>query len=157
MNMLFKDMRKVIAELAVKKQRLLYQTNHDELLKACRLIIKRFNDNVFSKAKIDIRDDKFAKDLKHIPEIILNLEPVYVWFRKDFIMVALMGGMGHAGVIAYQEGSEQIASDDSFQIIDGLWYYDDGLREADDDYIDYIKSLENEAITYGEWKRKQTN
>jgi CHASE3 domain sensor protein len=31
------------------------------------------------------------------------------------------------------------------------------LREAGDEYKDYLKSLEQEAIPYLDWKRKQMN
>ena len=156
MDMLMNFMMKTIEELVVKKQRLLHQTDHHELLKVCRQIIKDYNNGVFSKAQISIHDAS-AKDLKHIPEIILNLEPVYVWLSKNRVMVALIGGMDHAGVTAYMNNEEAVAGDDDMKLIDGLLYYDDGLREADDDYKDYLKSLQNEAIPYLDWKRKQMN
>jgi len=157
MDMFMDFMMKAIKELAVKKQRLLYQTDQHELLKACRQIIKNYNDGVFSTAKINIGDEQFAKDMKHIPEIILNLEPVYVWLSKNRVMVALIGGMDHAGVTAYMNNEEAVAGDDDMKLIDGLLYYDDGLREADDDYKEYLRSLQNEAIPYLDWKRKQMN
>jgi hypothetical protein len=145
-----------IKELAVKKQKLLYQTDHQVLLKACRQVITRFNGGVYSRAKINIIDAS-ANDLKQIPQIILDLEPVYVWINKNRVMVALIGGMDHAGVTAYMNSQEAVASDDDFLLIDGLLYYDDGLREADDDYKDYLKDLKVEAITYLDWKRKKMN
>lgn len=157
MKMFFAGMQKTIAELAVKKQKLLYQTDHQELLKACREIIIRYNNGVFSSDKINIGQNQFEKDLKYIPEIILNLEPVYVWLNDDSVMVALIGGMDHAGAMAYMNSDHAEERDDSFKLIDGLWYYDDGLREADADYKDYLKSLQKEAIPYLDWKRKQTN
>jgi len=68
--------QKAIAKLAVKKQRLLYKTNHHELLKACRQVIKRHNDGAFTTDKIYFGDGRFTEDHKLIPKIILNLEPV---------------------------------------------------------------------------------
>ena len=147
---------KTTEELAVKKQKLLYQTDHQELLKACRQVITRYNDGVYSRAKINIIDAP-ANDLKQIPQIILDLEPVYIWIHKDMVMVALIGGMNHAGVTAYMNNGEAVVSDDDFVLIDGLLYYDDGLREADDDYKDYLKDLKDEAIIYLDWKRKKMN
>ncbi len=156
MDMLMDFMMTTIEELAVKTQKLLHQTNHHELLKVCRQMIKDYNKGVFNKAHISIHDASL-KDLKHIPEIILNLEPVYVWFSKNRVMVALIGGMGHAGVTAYMNNEEAVAGDDNMKLIDGLIYYDDGLREANDDYKDYLKSLQKEALSYLDWKRKQMN
>lgn len=157
MDMFKTFMMKTIQELAVKKQRLLHQTDHHDLLKVCRQTIKDYNKGVFSTDKIHIGDDQFSKDLKHIPEIILNLEPVSVWFSSNGVIVALIGGMDHAGVTAYTNNEEAVVGDDDMKLIDGLIYYDDGLREADDDYKDYLKSLKNEAIPYLDWKRKQMN
>jgi len=157
MDMYKNFMMKTLQELSVKKQRLLHQTDHHELLKVCRQMIKDYNKKVFSKDKINIGDDQFSKDIKNIPEIILNLEPVYVWFRNNRVIVALIGGMDHAGVTAYINNEEAVVADDGMKLIDGLIYYDDGLREAVEDYKDYLKSLNNEAIHYLDWKRKQMN
>jgi hypothetical protein len=154
---MFRDfMMKTKQELAVKKQKLLHRTDHNELLKVCRQMINDYNNGIFSTDKLHIGDDEFSKDLKHIPEIILDLEPVYVWFSNNRVMVALIGGLDHAGVMAYVNNGEAVG-DDNMRLIDGLIYYDDGLREADDDYEDYLKSLKNEAIPYLDWKRKQMN
>jgi hypothetical protein len=173
MDMFKNFMMKTIQELSVKKQRLLHQTDHHELLKVCRQMIKEYNNGVFSTDKIDIGEyqlskdlnipeiivdeEKTSKDLKHIPDIILNLKPVYVWFSSNRVMVALIGGMDHAGVTAYMNDEEVVVTEDDMKLIDGLIYYDDGLREADDDYKDYLKSLKNEALSYLDWKRKQMN
>lgn len=157
MEMLMDHMMKTVAELAVKKQRLLYQTDHHELLKACREIIMRYNDGVFSTDQIIIGDYRFAKDLNEIPQIILSLEPVSVWIEKNSVMVALIAGLDHAGVVAYMNNEEAVARDEDMKLIDGLLYYDDGLREADDDYKEYLDSLRDEAIPYLDWKRKQMN
>jgi len=155
-DMLMNFMMKTIEELVVKKQRLLHQTDHQELLKVCRQMIKDYNNEVFSKAHISIHDAS-EEDLKHIPKVILNIEPGYIRFDKNRVMVALIGGLDHAGVTAYMNDAEAVTSDDNMKLIDGLLYYDDGLREADDDYQDYLKSLKNEAISYLDWKRKQMN
>jgi len=156
MDMFTDFMNESIKELAVKKQRLLYQTDHDELLKACRQVITRHNDRIYSRAKINLSDASL-KDLKQIPEIIQDLEPTHVWLEKHRVTVALIGGMDHAGVYAYTNSEEAVLHDDKMKLIDGLVYYDDGLREAGDDYKDYLKSLEHEAIPYMDWKRKQMN
>ena len=43
------------------------------------------------------------------------------------------------------------------RLIDGLRYYDDGLREGGDEYKEYLKSLQHEAITPMDWRRKRMN
>ena len=157
MDKISKLMTKMLDELAVKKQRLLYQTDHRELLKACREVIGHYNEGKFSTAQISVGQERSAEDCKHIPEIILSLEPVSIWLDKGRVIVALIGGMDHAGVKAYAKDQDAVPGDDDFKLIDGLLYYDDGLREAGADYKEYLDSLKNEAATYLDWKRKQMN
>lgn len=154
MDMMMRSMNDTVRELAVKKQKLLYQTNHDELLKACRQMISRYNEGAYSKAEINMIDAS-SKDLKQIPKTILNLGPVYVWLEKRRAIVALIGGMDHAGVYGYAANEEAVLHDDTMKLTDGLVYYDDGLREVGDEYKDYLRSLEHEAIPYLDWKREQ--
>ncbi len=99
--------------------------------------------------------EKYARDLKQIPEIILGLEPVYLWFDNNRVTVALIGGLDHAGVFAYLKDQEVTPRDDDMALIDGLRYYDDGLREIGADFKDYLKSLQDEAVPYPDWKQKQ--
>jgi hypothetical protein len=157
MDMFMNMSKKTIGELAVKKQKLLHQTDHNDLLKACRLIITRSNDGTFSKAKINPKDDTFAKDPEHIPEIIRNFEPVHIWPRKDMVIIVLIGGLDHAGVRAYMNSKDAVLGDDEIKLIDGLIYYDDGLREVGDEYKEYLNDLREEAIPYLDWKRKKMN
>ena len=156
MDMFTDFMNESIKELAVKKQKLLYQTNYDELLKASRRVITRYNEGTYSKAKINMIDGS-PEDIKRIPKIILDLKPVYVWLEKRRAIVALIGGLDHAGVYAYANNEEAVLHNDTMKLIDGLVYYDDGLREVGDEYKDYLKNLEDEAIPYLDWKRKKMN
>ncbi len=43
------------------------------------------------------------------------------------------------------------------RLIDGLVYYDDGLKEAGEDYREYLQSLRDEVLLYHDWSRKQMN
>jgi len=161
---------KAIDELTVKKQRLLYRTDHRALLEACRESIKRFNEGAFSTAGIHIMSEdllahmqppidreKYAKDLKQIPEIVLSLEPVNILFGKERVTIVFMGGFDHAGVVAYANDKEALPRDDDMELMPGLRYYDDGLREAREEWLSYLRSLEHEALSPIDWRRKQMN
>ena len=105
--------------------------------------------------------------MKELPDAIRTLKPTSVQVHDVMVtiqMVALAGGLDHVGVVAYADDSETsedngqaVAEDDHWKLLDGLWYYDDGLAEADADYKDYLKSLQHEALTYLEWKRRQAS
>lgn len=155
MDMFMDAMEKTLSTLAIKKQQLLYRTDHHELLKACRQVITLCNEGTLNQSKI-IPGEASAEDIGQVPQIILDLEPVYIWPSEGRVMVALIGGFDHAGVSAYLS-DDATAEEDQIKLVDGLMYYDDGLREADEDYKDYLASLKKEADTYLDWKRKQMN
>jgi hypothetical protein len=163
-------MSKTMNELAVKKQRLLYRTDHQALRAACRESIKRFNEGAFSGAALDILSEdllkemkppfdreRYARDLQQIPEIILGLEPINILFAKDRVTIVFIGGLDHAGVSACLNDKEAVPQDDDMALIPGLRYYDDGLREAREEWLSYLKSLEHEALSPIDWRRKQMN
>jgi hypothetical protein len=163
-------MSKTMDELAVKKQRLLYRTDHQALLEACRESIRRFNEGAFSTGAVRIMSEdllahaqppvdreKYAKDLKQIPEIVLSLEPINIVFGKDRVTIVFMGGFDHAGVVAYANDKEALPRGDDMELIPGLRYYDDGLREAREEWLSYLKSLKHEALSPIDWRRKQMN
>jgi hypothetical protein len=142
------------AEVATKQQRLLHQTDHYELREACREAVIRYNKGMYSDWAVYPNDQEYDEDCEQVPEIILGFEPVYIWFSEEWAMVALIGGMDPKGVRGCLEGQEGKPWEDEIELIDGLYYYDDGLREAGD-YRDYLESLKEEALTYREWVRKQ--
>jgi len=41
------------------------------------------------------------------------------------------------------------------RLIDGLRYYDEGCEKAGDEYKEYLKSLQHEAITPMDWREKR--
>jgi hypothetical protein len=144
--------------LAEKTQRLLYRTNHAALLQACRAALGDFNAGRFSRNVIrvprDINDEKLSADVKRLPPALLQLEPAYLCFEKDRVVVSLIGIFGHLGVEAFADNREPAPKDNRFPLIDGLWYYDDGLREGGPQYREYLKSLEKEVTTPFEYRRK---
>ena len=162
-------MRETMSELAVKKQRLLYRTDHDALLAACRKVIQRFNEGGFSTGSIRLmpeevmasikgfNKEEHAHDLKQIPEVILGLEPVRIDLGKESLAIVFIGGLDHAGVYAYMNDRDAVPRDDDMELIPGLRYYDDGLQEAGENYREYLKSLEHEALIPIDWQRKRMN
>lgn len=160
MDSMLAFMQQTMRELVVKKRRLLYEVDHENLLAACREMVLQYKNEAFREAKINFVSAELGgspDDVEQIPQIVRDLEPVYVWFRGDMVMVALIGGLDHAGVTAYVDSNDAVIGDDDMLLIDGLVYYDDGLREVGEEYRDYLKSLEREAVTYLDWKRKKMN
>jgi len=113
-----------------KQVRLLCETNHQALLKDCRELSGRCARGDLKPGKYYIGYDQEPEASK-FPQLILNLKPSYVFIDDDGrVMLEMIGGLGHFGVNAYPEDykkpSWSVYGDK--ELIDGLWYYDDGYR-----------------------------
>jgi hypothetical protein len=129
-------------ELRVK---LLYRTDHKALRDACRELSQRTR-----VGRLEARMYHFGPNpdpqTAEFPRPILDLMPVYVTIDADgSVMVAMMGGLDHFGVVAYPEDYKKPAFDDfkfgDMQLIEGLWYYDDGYETRPADWQQRIDAL----------------
>jgi len=123
-----------------KRVHLLYKTDHQVLLDACRELSRRAAAGDLKYGKYDVRSDS------HPPQLILDLGPNHVFIRYDGrVMLEMMGGLDHFGVYAYPEDYKKppvigFKLGDK-KLIDGLWYYDDGYRVRPEDYDKRIEAL----------------
>lgn len=123
--------------------RLLCETDHEVLLEACRELSER-------AARGDIKPGRYRifidpdPEASCFPKPILDLAPSYVYIDENDsgrVMVEMLGGLGHFGVLAYTEDYEKPSDSFSYgdrKVIDGLWYYDDGYL----DNPEYDKKIE---------------
>lgn len=124
--------------------RLLYETDHKALRDACSELSRRARTASLTPGMYQIRSNP-NPEVAQFPEIILQLAPAYVEVSDDgMVIVAMMGGLSHFGVVFYPEryaiqnrplGNKEIASQ--------LWYYDDGYDERSD-WQERIDSLRPE-------------
>jgi hypothetical protein len=135
-----------MSEIKKAKERrtmLLYETNHEVLLEACRKVLEEARDGKWERRKrYSIRLDPHP-DASELPKAILDLKPSYIFIEDGGrLVVEMLGGINHFGVIAYPENlKEPFAGwEHDRKLIEGLWYYDDGYRE-DPDYEKRIESL----------------
>jgi hypothetical protein len=143
------------AEFEVKRQRLLYQTDHQELLEACREVIKRYNEGLYSDPLIYRSDDALEEGRENIPEAILDIEPVRIWCDEDSVTVAIRIWMSGAGVRACSVCEEAEPRWDEVKLIDGLYFFDDELVGVGEDYKAYlVETLKDESLTYDEWLKR---
>ena len=113
------------------RTRLLYETDHQALLDACREISKQVARGDLKKNQYWIRQDR-DPETSYFPEVILDLEPKYVYIDQEGrVMVEMLARVLHFGVYAYPEDYEYegpISNYGDKELIPGLWYYDDGYR-----------------------------
>lgn len=115
--------------------RLLCRTDHQALLEACRELLKQVDKGDLKPGKYRIRNafGKLDPDVSRFPQVILDIEPNYVYiYPIGFVHVEMLGGLGHFGVNAF---SEDFKPPNSYfyygekKLIDGLWYCDDGYND----------------------------
>jgi hypothetical protein len=100
---------------------LLYHTDHEALLVACRTLIKEGY-----RGKYHLLWPDKHPDAQHLPKEILALRPSYIVVYDDHLKIEMWGGMSHYGVTAYAENfeSEQQLLGNK-KLIEGLWFYSD--------------------------------
>ena len=139
---LFRAMKYDKAEATQQMRLLLYETDHKELLEACRQVMQKAVQGKWELREYRVRTktDPLADKL---PTAILRLNPTYVFIDKDLIHIEMLGGMRHFGVIAYAENYKKMNELQEYgdkKLIDGLWYYDDGYQEIKN-YEQVIEAL----------------
>ncbi len=116
-----------------RQVRLLYKTDHQALLEACRELSGRVVRGDLKPGTYSIRRDP-DPETSRFPQVILDLEPSYVYIDENNsgrVMLEMFGGLGHFGVQAYTEDYKKPHLCFEYgdkELIPGLWYYDDGYR-----------------------------
>ena len=127
----------------LKQIRLLCNTDHKQLLEACRELSKQVATGELKPGKycVDFYPDP---ESSRFPKPILELKPTSVFIDIDGrVMIEMLGGLfGHFGFYAFPKDYVVSHSDlvHDVKIIDGLWYYDDNCRR-DEEYKKMIQSL----------------
>lgn len=116
-----------------KQVSLLYKTDHQALLKACRELSRRVAAEDLKSGTYRIRTDRDPA-ISQFPQPILDLKPNYVYIDENDsgrVMLEMHGGFAHFGVLAYTEDYKKPSWSEygDKELIPGLWYYDDGYNE----------------------------
>ncbi len=112
--------------------KLLYRTDHQALLTACRTLIKEGY-----KGEYMLKGSNKYSDADNLPREILALKPTYIYVENDdYVHIELWGGMSHLGVTAYAEDFKKPTKNFKFgnkKIIDGLWFRSDFVDLSEKD------------------------
>jgi hypothetical protein len=118
-------------EKTAGRRRLLCETNYGELLAACRQLLGQVDSGKVKPGTYDFGSSPDRKVLQ-FPQAIVDLRPKYVYIEAGRVMIEMMGGLDHFGVLGYLEDYRAPVSDYKYgdkELIPGLWYYDDGYDE----------------------------
>lgn len=113
---------------------LLCETDYHALLAACRELSSRSQElGLEPDVKYGVRFDPSPKAAM-FPQVIKDLNPSYVRLYDDGgVLVEMLGGLGHCGVLAYPADFSPPYSQFEYgdrELIPGLWYCDDGYRDS---------------------------
>ncbi|MBN1819053.1 MAG: hypothetical protein JW828_16965 [Sedimentisphaerales bacterium] len=135
---------KQINQIRVK---VLYHTNHEELLKACRDKLATYNNSLPDEK---IKNEGITTTVKSGPGFgtgedipqkthmkILDLKPTFVEISRKMIHLEMCTGFYSVSVSAFPDGVEGFGD---LKLIDGLWYSDDGFRK-NPDFSKYLEQL----------------
>jgi len=122
----------IIRQEKAMQVRLLCKTNYQELLEACRELMR---DDELMKPGMTypVRGAKRRPEISRLPQPILDLEPscVNIGDTVEYIGLEMAGGTNHFGVRAYPENFQKPFANFKYgdkELIPGLWYYDDGYH-----------------------------
>ena len=140
-----------------ERVQLLYRTDHAALLAACREVMS--NRHAFARDRdwhgqkdpdrsfIDPKDPK-------VPAAIAALQPRDIIASDSNMHLELHGGFDHYGVFAFSEeaaSSQTNGFSGPFQLIPGLWYYDEGLAYDRAAWIKKLKAMKPHDAPVPTW------
>lgn len=123
----------VVANPVKRRQiRLLCKTDYQSLLESSKEILKLVAKGDIEPGRYYLSGFRSLPVVPEFPQPIMDLAPNYVYIQDGYVKLEMHGGMDHLGVCAYPEDFEM--PDPSFkygnrELIEGLWYYDDGYED----------------------------
>ena len=129
-----------------QRVRLLYKTDHQALLEACRELSKQVTIGDLKTGTYWLHGSRRHPAVSRFPQAILDLAPNYVYIDENNsgrVMLEMHGGFVHFGVQAYTEDYKKPHVGFEYgdkKLIPGLWYHDDGYLE-NPEYEKMIEAL----------------
>ena len=121
------------------RARLLCEANHRVLLEESRRVAKQFDAGLYVWSRLS------TDEIARFPAVIRMLDPTYVSVDESGVVeIEVAAKQFPMGVRVYPEGyakSHQDADYGDRELLDGLWYYDQGYRDDPEAYDRGIKVL----------------
>ena len=141
-------MTKHIGDLSAdeKRVRLLYETDHEALLKACRSLMAQKDSNSLNMDYWHVEDGEIYRIYDHfreagLPEVIVKLDPVFIYiYKDDRVLIECVAAFYSVSVQAYPIG---VTGGGDKMLLEGLWYWDIGY-EKHKDFDKYLERLNPE-------------
>jgi hypothetical protein len=128
--------------------KVLFQSDYRTLLYGCRQILSDASSGKLASGTYEIRTSGSENAYK-FPQIILSLDPTYIHIEDNTVLIELAGGLSHCGLFMSLDANSFSGDHKHFQnmnLIDGLWYYDDGFLETPN-WAEKLKKLKPKDAT----------
>lgn len=117
-----------IKRMESRRPVLLYQTDHQALLEACRKISERVTSGEIKRGTYYKLSGDLDPEKQLFPKLILDLEPSQVYIEDTGLVVIVISPVVMYGVRAYPEGHKGGSYGDDIELIPGLWYFDEDVK-----------------------------
>jgi hypothetical protein len=131
--------------LTWKKQggltRLLAETDYQALLEGCRELSNRVIKGDLKPGQYWVSINREPR-ITRLPQVIIDLEPLFVQIDTDGRVSLEMGGIPYYGVVAYPDSNNKDYNFPGYtELIPGLWFYSEDYPGKYADYDKKINSL----------------
>lgn len=146
-----------VRQSKLERVQLLFQTDHLALLAACRKVMlnrTNFITDTSWHGTEDSAESYIDPEAPKLPAAITNLCPSYIIARDSELSLELHGGFDHYGVIALSEQASSSRTNDfsgPFELIPGLWYYDEGLDNDRDGWMNKLRKMKPHGAQEPAW------
>ncbi len=133
--------RKWARQAEQAQNHLFLEADYQELLAACRSLSKRVAAGELRSGQYQVYLGKRDPNTLSFPQVILDLKPAEVIMNchgRGEVVIVLFPGPEWLGVTAYPEGSE---GGGAVELIEGLWYFDNGYGDNDPKYTARINDM----------------
>jgi len=125
---------------------LLYQTDHRALLEACRELSRQVAGGELRHGEYRVHGHHPDPETRQFPQLILDLDPLRAEIESNGVVNLMMSPVVLYGVYALPENHEDPpAYPWRTELIDGLWYYDEGFRHHPERQKDVEELLKKKA------------
>jgi hypothetical protein len=108
-----------IALVKTRQDRLLKETNLDELREACRAFIVKHGGNP---------PVRLAPNDPRLPPVVTRLDPKEVWMGTKFLRIDLGGESLHYGVEIFRDHMSTAPFPFANEVAPGVWYFETSER-----------------------------
>ena len=146
-----------VNEMEKRRPVLLYETDHQALLEACRELSQKAAIGQYEHGKRYILYGHYTDPkTKEFPLLIRDIEPLYVLIDAEGVVYVIMSVRVMYGVFAFPENLdskiiEEYKADNqerAIELIDGLWYFDNDFLDHPEHMKAVEESLENRGQLY---------